>query len=151
MIVKGLEELKALKGKEIGTSDWFQISQDRINAFADATNDYQWIHVDEEKAKASPQGSTIAHGFLTLSLLPYFTYQLWEIQGVKQAFNYGLNKVRFTSFVPVDSRIRMRLSIKDLDEIQTGIVQLHTQNVFEREGDTKPVCMADSIARLFFH
>lgn len=149
-IVKGLEELQALVGQEIGYSDWIKIEQDRIQAFADATLDHQWIHLDEEKAKKmSPFGTTIAHGFLTLSLMPYLMDQVWKIEGAKMGVNYGTNKVRFMSPVPVNSKVRLKATLSSLEEIEGG-VQMVVTATYEREGQEKPVCVAEAVSRLYF-
>lgn len=147
--VNGLEELKALVGQEIGTSEWMKIDQQRINDFADATLDHQWIHINEEKAKMTPMGSTIAHGFLTLSLLPNFMEEIWKIDGIKMGINYGLNKVRFTAMVPVNSRIRMKATLNSLEDVSGG-VQMTVTAIFEIEGNDKPACIAESLTRLYF-
>ncbi|MDX2306058.1 MAG: MaoC family dehydratase [Microscillaceae bacterium] len=147
--VNGLEELKALVGQEIGISEWMKIDQQRINDFADATLDHQWIHINEEKAKMSPIGSTIAHGFLTLSLLPNFMEEIWKIDGIKMGINYGLNKVRFTAMVPVNSRIRMKATLNSLEDVSGG-VQMTVTAIFEIEGNDKPACIAESLTRLYF-
>ena len=146
--VNGLEELKALVGQDIGVSDWMQIDQQRINDFADATLDHQWIHIDEAKAKMTPIGTTIAHGFLTLSLLPNFLEEMWKIEGIRMALNYGLNKVRFPSMLPVNSRIRMHAKLSSLEQLEGGY-QMMVTATFEKEGATKPVCVAESLSRLY--
>jgi len=144
--ISGIEEMKQYLGKEIGVTDWFEITQERVNAFAEVTGDPQWIHVDVERARReTPFGGTIAHGYLTLSLASKFSREVYELEGVKMRINYGLNKVRFPAPVPVGSRIRMHLVLKELEEVQGGAkaVMLLT---FEREGHDKPVCVAESIA-----
>ena len=146
--ITGLEELKAAEGEELGVSDWHEVSQDDINAFADATGDHQWIHVDPERAKDTPFGSTIAHGYYTLSLLPKFTYELFNLEGFAFGLNYGLNKVRFPAPVPVDSRVRMRAKLAELSEIPGG-AQMIMELTFEREGGDKPVCVAETLARVY--
>lgn len=144
-ILSGLKELKEYVGKEIGVSDWFEITQDRINAFADVTEDHQWIHVDVERAKKeSPYRVPIAHGYLTLSLAPKFINEIYQVEGIKLRINYGLNKVRFTSPVPAGSRIRMRILLSELEEIPEGARTL-MKLTFEREGQEKPVCIAEAI------
>jgi len=147
--VNGLEELKALVGQEIGSSEWMKIDQQRINDFADATLDHQWIHIDKEKAKKTPMGTTIAHGFLTLSLLPSLMEEIWKIDGIRMGLNYGLNKVRFPSMLPVDSRVRMHAKLSAMEEVN-GAVQMTVTATFEREGYDKPVCVAESLTRLYF-
>ncbi len=149
-VVKGLDDIKALVGQEIGTSDWVVIEQSRINDFADATLDHQWIHIDEEKAKASPLRTTIAHGFLTLSLLPYLTSQIWKVEGARMGLNYGLDKVRFPEMVPVGSKVRARATLTSADDISGNGVHLKTTVTIEREGGNKPVCVAESLSRIYF-
>ncbi|MFE6688725.1 MaoC family dehydratase [Streptomyces sp. NPDC057743] len=143
-----VEELRAAVGEELGPSDWLEIDQRRIDLFADATGDHQWIHVDQEKAAAGPFGTTIAHGYLTLSLLPVFVPQLLRVDNVKMGINYGTNKVRFPAPVPVGSRLRARATVAEVAEV-TGGVQLTTVVTVEREGGEKPVCVAESVSR--FH
>jgi acyl dehydratase len=148
-IISGLEELKTYVGKEIGVSDWYEITQDTINAFADATGDHQWIHVDVERAKReSPYGGTIAHGFLTLSLTPQLVWQVYKVEGIKMGVNYGVNKVRFPAPVPAGSRVRVRVKLLELQEIPGG-AQGVSQVTFEREGHNKPVCVAETVARWY--
>ena len=144
-----LAELPSFKGKELGTSDWFEITQERVNTFADATDDHQWIHVDVERAKAeSPFRGPIGHGFLTLSLFVPMWSQILTVTDVKMGVNYGLNKVRFPAPVPVGSRIRLTATLVDVEEVKGG-VQLTVGGVIEREGADKPVCVLESLARFF--
>lgn len=125
--INNLEELTALSGEEIGKSDWLEISQERINDFAQATGDFQWIHLDAERCKAeSPFKTTIAHGFLTLSLIPVLFAQIMEVKNIRMAVNYGLNKTRFISPVPVQSKIRLSLQIADVEPIKGGIRVINT-------------------------
>lgn len=148
-IINGLEELKALVGQEIGTSEWLKVEQSRIQQFADATNDHQWIHLDVERAKKeSPFGGPIAHGFLTLSLLPDLLDKIWEIKGVKMGVNYGLNKVRFTAPVPSGSNVRLKATLSELQE-KGSAVQLMVTAEFQVEGQEKPACIAESLMRLY--
>jgi acyl dehydratase len=150
-IVQGLQELKSLVGQEIGTSDWMLIDQARINAFADATGDHQWIHINTEMAKQySPFKTTIAHGFLTLSLLPMMMDKIWKIEGVKMGVNYGANKVRFPAPVLVDSNVRLRATLSTLEEVDMNGVQIMITATFEREGQDKPVCVVESLMRMYF-
>jgi acyl dehydratase len=142
-------DLEARVGQEIGVSPWLEITQDRIDLFAKATEDFQWIHVDPERAKQSPFGSTIAHGFLTLSLLPKLTEEAFAIAGRKMGINYGLNKVRFTSPVPVGAKIRGRFTLAKLEPLAGG-VQTTWNVVVEREGAEKPVMVAETISRHYF-
>lgn len=140
-----LNELCACVGQEIAVSDWVKIDQERINAFAHATGDHQWIHVDEKRAADGPFGATIAHGFLTLSMLPLFLDQSVRIDRLGMSINYGLNKVRFTAPVLVGSRIRVRLTLLSCAPIDAGGQQIVMQALFEKEGSDKPVCVAESI------
>ncbi len=144
-----LAELKDLIGQEVAQSEWVEISQERVNAFADATGDHQWIHIDVERAKLeSPFGGPIAHGFLTLSLLPMLVANAIKLTYVKMGVNYGLNKVRFPSPVPVGSRVRARLKLLEIEDIKDG-AQLTWEVTIEREGQDKPVCVAESISRAY--
>jgi len=145
-----VEKLKEHVGDEVGLSDWFEIKQDRINAFAEATEDRQWIHVNEEMAKNGPFGTTIAHGYLTLSLLSLFGASSKYIPaGIKMAINYGLNKVRFINPVPVGSKIRNRAVLKEVSEKAGGRVLMVTENTVEIEGQEKPAMVAESLAMFF--
>jgi acyl dehydratase len=146
--IKQLADLKGLIGQEIAVSDWVTITQERINQFAEATGDHQWIHVDVEKAKDSPFKSTIAHGFLTLSLLPLFTGECIRMPSVKMGVNYGTNKVRFTNPVPVNSRLRGRFTVKEVEDIPGGM-QVTMLATIEIEGKDKPACVAESISRRY--
>lgn len=143
------EELRAAVGEELGSSDWLEVDQKRIDLFADATGDHQWIHVDPERAAGGPFGSTIAHGYLTLSLLPAFVPQIIRVDGVRMGINYGVNKVRFPAPVPVGSRLRARAGLTDVSDVDGG-VQLTTKVTVEREGGAKPVCVAESVSRFFW-
>ena len=144
-----LRELESRVGQEVGVSPWVEISQERIDLFAKATEDFQWIHVDPERAKNSPYGGTIAHGYLTLSMLPKLSESTFEFSDRKMGVNYGLNKVRFTAPVPAGSRIRGRFTLAKYEKIEGG-VQVTMQVVFEREGGDKPVMIAEAIARHFY-
>lgn len=143
------EEIKATVGQELGVSEWHQIPQSQIDLFAEATGDHQWIHVDPARAADGPFGATIAHGFLTLSLLAPYMKEAYRIEGAKMAVNYGLNKVRFISPVPVDSRIRVRVTLAAAEEVDNA-VQSTWQSVVELEGVDKPACVAESITRHSF-
>jgi acyl dehydratase len=144
-----LAELPALKGTELGTSDWVEVTQDRVNTFADATDDHQWIHVDVERAKSeSPFGGPIGHGYLTLSLLIPMWSQVLTVTDSSMAVNYGLNKVRFPAPVPVGSKIRLTATLADVEEV-TGGLQVTVAAVIEREGSDKPVCVAEPVFRFF--
>jgi acyl dehydratase len=144
-----IAELPSLKGQELGTSDWFEVTQDRVNTFADATDDHQWIHVDVERAKAeSPFGGPIGHGYLTLSLVVPMYSQVLKVSDAKMGVNYGLNKVRFPAPVPVGSKIRLTATLNDVTEIAGGL-QLTIGAVIEREGGQKPVCIAELVFRTY--
>ena len=147
--IQTLSELLPLVGQEVATSDWITVTQEQINLFAQATGDYQWIHVDEERAKSGPFGSTIAHGFLTLSLLPRFFESALTIVQVRMGVNYGLNKVRFIAPVPVGSRLRAHMKLLACDAIDNHGMQITWEVSVQREGAAKPVCIAESIARLY--
>jgi len=147
--IASLAEVPALVGQEVAVSDWITITQEQVNLFAEATGDHQWIHVDVEKAKAGPFGAPIAHGFLTLSLLPRFFETAIAIGGTRMGVNYGLNKVRFTSPVPVGSRLRARLTLLACEPIENGGVQMAWKVSVEREGGDKPVCVAESLGRRY--
>ena len=147
--IASLDELKSLVGTEVAVSAWVEITQDRVNRFADATGDHQWIHLDVERARReSPYGGTIAHGFLTLSLLPMFLEQALHMRDVKMGVNYGLNKVRFPAPVPVGSRLRARILVLSVEDISGG-AQVVWRVTVEREGGDKPVCVAESITRRY--
>jgi acyl dehydratase len=148
LTISGIDELRAKVGEELGVSDWHEVTQDAINAFADATGDHQWIHVDPERAAQTPWGSTIAHGLYTLSLGPQFTFEMFTIEGFAFGLNYGYNKVRFPAPLPVNSRVRMRATLSSVDDVPGG-VQLTVTQAFEREGEEKPVCVAESVARMY--
>ena len=143
-----LADLATLVGEEIGLSDWTPIDQARIQRFADATDDQQWIHIDPVRAAAGPFGATIAHGFLTLSLLPKFFQQSYTVSDTRMALNYGLGKVRFPAPVPVDSRLRGRFKLLAFEPIAGG-AQLTVEVTVEREGSSKPVCVAESLTRQY--
>jgi acyl dehydratase len=143
-----IAELKDQVGQEVGVSDWITVTQERIQLFADATNDHQWIHVDAERAKAGPFGTTIAHGFLTLSLLPEMAASAFGVNEARMGVNYGLNKVRFPAPVPSGSRLRGRFKLVGYEPLEGG-AQLTVQVTMEREGSDKPVCIAESIGRRY--
>ena len=146
--ITGLDELKQAEGQELGTSDWHEVTQQDIDQFADVTGDHQWIHVDPERAKETPFGGTIAHGYYTLSLAPRFSAQILSLEGFAFAVNYGLNKVRFPAPLPVGSRVRMHAKLKGLEAIPGG-AQMTVEVTFEREGGDKPVCVAETLARVY--
>ncbi|WP_308492061.1 MaoC family dehydratase [Microbacterium terrisoli] len=141
-------DLPSLVGKDLGYTDWLEITQEQVNTFADATDDHQWIHTDPERAKDGPFGGAIAHGFLTLSLLIPLWTQLLEVEGVSTKVNYGLDKVRFVSPVKVGARIRMTATIAEAHEV-TGGYQLVVDATIETEGGTKPAVVARSLQRLY--
>ncbi|KAF2075597.1 hypothetical protein CYY_003102 [Polysphondylium violaceum] len=148
--LKGLEELKTFVGKEIGSSDWFKVTQDRVNAFADSTCDFQWIHIDPERAaNESPFGGPIAHGFLTLSLAPMFAEEIMpKVEGVKYAVNYGFNKVRFLSPVPVGSNLKCTFVLQELQE-SSGSANAVVKMTFQVENAAKPACIAEWILKYY--
>ena len=148
-VIKGVDELKTMGGKELGVSEWLEVTQEAINLFAEATHDHQWIHVDMERCKKeSPWGQTIAHGYYTLSLAPYLLGQIVEVEGVQMGINYGLNKLRFPSPVKVGSRVRARAEIADVSDVANG-AQATIRMTFEVEGEEKPACVAEVIYRYF--
>src|SRR5690606_17958685 len=142
----GVEGVKQLAGKHVGYSEWLEITQERVNLFADATGDHQWIHVDPERAKQSPFGGPIAHGYLTLSLTPYFLPQILKIEGFSMGVNYGTDRVRFPSPVPVGSKLRCGAQVDEVTEIAGG-VQMKLTLTFEVQGSEKPACVATIIVR----
>ncbi len=147
VVIPSIAKLKDLVGTEVAVSDWFTLTQARIREFAEATDDHQWIHVDEARAaRESPFGTTIAHGFLTLSLLPHLMHQAIEVQGVRMGVNYGLNRVRFTGPVPAGSRVRARFRLAACDDVPQG-VQTTWEVTVEREGEAKPVLVAEWLTR----
>ena len=150
-VITSAEEARALVGTELGVGSWVSIDQQRINDFADVTGDHQWIHVDVERAKAeSPFGAPIAHGFLTLSLIPALSKDNFRFGNAKLAINYGLNKVRFLAAVPVDSRIRVRSELTDVTEVDASTVNVTVRHTVEIDGSDKPAAVAEMIARVLF-
>jgi acyl dehydratase len=145
-----LRDLESRVGQEVGVSPWVEIPQSRIDQFAEATGDFQWIHVDPKRAKDSPFGGTIAHGFLTLSMLPKLTESTFEFSDRRMGVNYGLNKVRFTAPVPAGAKIRGRFTLARYEKIEGNGVQTTWNAVIEREGSDKPVCVAETISRHYF-
>jgi acyl dehydratase len=144
-----LEELRASAGREIAVTDWIEITQERINQFADATGDHQWIHVDRERAeRESPYGTTIAHGFLTLSLIPRFLHETTQITGIRMAINYGLNRVRFPSAVRAGSQIRARIVLQSIRDVADAAEATYSVTV-ECSGFEKPCCVAEMVARYY--
>ncbi len=146
-VFKTLADLQALVGQPLGHSEWITVDQPRVHAFAEATEDRQWIHVDPERAKGGPFGGPIAHGFLTLSLIPYFFETGFSVKETRMVVNYGLNKVRFTAPVPVGSRLRAGFKLLAVDDVAGGAKQLTVEVAIEAEGVSKPVCVAESLAR----
>ena len=147
-IFETIAELQPLVGQDLATSEWVVVTQERIQLFADATGDHQWIHLDPERAKAGPFKTTIAHGFLTLSLLPEMSASAFEVRDTRMGVNYGLNKVRFPAPVPSGSRLRGRFKLLAYEPLDGG-AQMTVQVTMEREGSDKPVCIAESIGRRF--
>ncbi|WP_216694506.1 MaoC family dehydratase [Dietzia psychralcaliphila] len=150
-VYRGIDELVAAVGDELGPTEWLPMEQARIDAFADATDDHQWIHVDPSRAAESPYGATIAHGFLTLSLLPHFMSSLRRFDGVRMGINYGLDKARFPAAVPSGTRIRGRMSVDRVEPLSDDGVQLTTTVTIEAEGSEKPACVATLLSRYYFH
>jgi acyl dehydratase len=146
--INGLDELRSLVGEHLGYSDYVEITQEQINAFADATGDHQWIHVDVEKANAGPFGTPIAHGYLTLSLGPMLSPQVYRVEGFKMGVNYGAEKIRFPSPVPVGSKLRLGVTPLEVTEVAGGI-QTKMEFSFEVEGASKPSCVAEVLFRLY--
>jgi acyl dehydratase len=148
LTLTGLDEVKSHVGKELGVSDWLEVTQETINRFAEVTGDDQWIHLDVERAKQSPFGGTIAHGYYVLSLAPRFSYDMFTFEGFGYGLNYGLNRMRFPAPMPVGGKVRMRARLMAVDEIPGG-VQITIELTFELEGSEKPVCVAESLARVY--
>ena len=148
LTLTGLDEVKSHVGKELGVSDWLEVTQETINRFAEVTGDDQWIHLDVERAKQSPFGGTIAHGYYILSLAPRFSYDMFTFEGFGHGLNYGLNRVRFPVPMPVGGKVRMRARLIAVEEILGG-AQITIESTFELEGNAKPVCVAESLARVY--
>jgi acyl dehydratase len=148
LTINGIDDLRGKVGQELGVSDWHEVTQVEIDAFADATEDHQFIHVDPERAKETPFGSTIAHGLYTLSLGPKFSYAMFSVENIAFGLNYGYDRVRFPAPVPVNSKVRMRAELVSVDDIPGG-VQFKVKQTFEVEGSEKPVCVAESLARVY--
>lgn len=144
-----LADLVACQGQDVATSDWVQMTQERVGRFADATSDHQWIHVDPDRARSGPFGTTIAHGFLTLSLIPHFLETALRVEGLRMVVNYGLNKVRFTAPVPVGSRIRAHLHLMAVQTLEPEGLQLSWRITMELEGAPKPACVAEALVRYY--
>jgi len=148
LTITGLDELRAHLGQELGVSDWVDVTQELVDDFARVTGDDQWIHVDAERARETPFGGTIAHGYLTLSLGPMLTNRVVDVQGFSHGINYGLGRVRFPSPMPVGGRVRLRVALASIEDVPGG-VQVTMEQTFEREGGDKPVCVAESLGRLY--
>ena len=148
LTINGIDELKAHAGEDLGVSAWHDVTQAEVDAFADATGDHQWIHVDPERARETPFGGTIAHGYYTLSLTPSFLDEVLRLEGIAFMINYGLNKVRFPAALPVGDRVRMHLRLASVDDASGGVM-LTTGLTFEREGGEKPVCVAESLMLVY--
>jgi acyl dehydratase len=150
-VISSIDDAMSLVGQELGVSGWLQVDQDRIDAFAEATGDHQWIHVDVDRANAqSPFGTPIAHGFLTLSLIPALSKQCYLVENAKMGVNYGLNKVRFIAAVRVGSRVRVRSDLLDTTRIDHSVVHLTVRHTVELDGSDKPAAVAEMIARTVF-
>ena len=147
--ITGIAELKQAEGDTLGTSDWHDVTQNDIDAFADVTGDHQWIHVDPERAKDGPFGRTIGHGYLTLSLAPWLMSEVLQVTGMAMGLNYGLNKLRFPNPVPVGSKLRMGAQVAGVDDVGGGGVQATIDLTFELEGETKPACVAQAVYRYY--
>jgi acyl dehydratase len=148
LTVSGVDGLKGVVGQHIGYSDWHEVTQEQVNLFAEATGDHQWIHVDPERAKAGPFGGPIAHGYLTLSLGPYFLPRMWRVDGFSMGVNYGCEKVRFPSPVPVGGKLRCGATVDAVDEVSGGVAVTMTLT-FEVEGASKPSCVAQVVYRYY--
>ncbi len=146
--IDGIGGLNQLVGEHLGYSKWRQVTQEQVNKFADATDDHQWIHVDIERAKAGPFGGPIAHGYLTLSLVPAMLHEIVDVTGPSMSINYGLNKLRFPAPVPVGAQLRAGATLSQLEEVSGG-VQVTLTMTFEVEGGTKPVCVAEVVLRYY--
>lgn len=147
VVYRGVPALKVAVGDKLGPTAWFVVDQRRIDSFADDTEDHQWIHVDPQRAADGPFGATIAHGFLTLSLVPYFINQLRRVEGVAMGVNYGLDRVRFPAPLTAGTRIRATSEMTSVEDVGPGVVQVITRTTIEAEGSPKPVCVADLVAR----
>jgi acyl dehydratase len=145
----GVDDLLASVGEQLGPTDWVEVDQARIDEFADATRDHQWIHTDPERAASGPFGTTIAHGFLTLTMLPELLNSLYTVQGVRMAVNYGLNKVRLPAPVPAGGKVRGIATVSEVTPLEAGAVQVVFSSVIELDGSAKPACVVESIARFY--
>jgi acyl dehydratase len=148
IVIQGAAGARELVGQELGVSEWVKVDQALIDAFADTTGDHQWIHVDVDRARTSPFGTTIAHGLLTLGLGPRFSYEIYDFDGIAYGVNYGYGRVRFPAPVPADARLRMRAQLTAAEDVPGG-VQLTITQTFEVEGATKPACVAEALVRIY--
>src|SRR5687767_7551298 len=146
--ITGLAELKQAEGQDLGISDWHEVTQEAVNAFADVTGDHQWIHVDPERAKDTPFGGTIAHGYFTVALAPMLGAQVLDFKGFAFGLNYGLDRVRFPSAMPVGGKVRCTVKLAEVTDIPGG-AQVKLEHTFEREGGDKPVCVSEALARFY--
>lgn len=142
-------DLERMVGRQLGTSSWLRVDQERINAFAVATGDDQWIHVDESRAQASPFGTTIAHGYLTLSLIPVLMREVWSVTGTRMAVNYGLNRCRFPSPLPAGASVRATATVSEVSLEKDGSKSVVLEVTLEREGEKKPVCVVQTLSRQY--
>jgi acyl dehydratase len=147
-VINGLQDLKSAEGEVLGTSDWHVVTQEDVNTFADVTGDHQWIHIDVERASETPFGGTIAHGYYTLSLAPRMAEQVVKFEGFAFGLNYGLDRVRFPSHMPVGGKVRATLKLAEVSDIPGG-AQVKIEMTFEREGGDKPVCVAEALSRVY--
>ena len=150
MTATSIRDLEHRVGQEVGVSPWVDVTQERIDTFAKAINDFQWIHVDPARAKSSPFGGTIAHGFLTLSLLSHLSERTFDFSDRKMGVNYGLNRVRFTAPLPSGSRVRARFTLQKFEQLADGGIQVTWNTVVEREGSEKPVLVAECLGRHYY-
>jgi acyl dehydratase len=146
--IKGIDEMRSLKGEHLGYSEWHQVTQEQVNLFAEATGDHQWIHIDPERAKEGPFGRTIAHGYFTISMAPMLMSEVVRQEGVRMGVNYGINKLRFPAPLPVGEKVRMGVQLKEVDDIEGG-VQSTYELTFEVDGQAKPACVAEVIYRSY--
>jgi acyl dehydratase len=150
-VFRNVDEIVGAVGEPLGTSDWVQITQERVDTFAEATGDHQWIHVDVDRARTeSPYGGPIAHGYLSLSLLPMLGWQIYSIEGARMGVNYGSNKVRFPAPVPVGSRLRLSSVLLEASELPDGSMQMVVEQTMEIEGQTKPAVVAETVSRVAY-
>ena len=148
-VFQDLAEFAAARGSQFGPTEWLQVSQERVNLFAEATGDHQWIHVDPERAKSGPFGGTIAHGYLTMSLVPSLLQEVWKVDGMKMGLNYGINKLRFPAPVPVGSKVRADVTLASVEKVGGGGQQTTLNVTIEIEGEGKPGCVAEVVYRYY--